>query len=78
MVLNVSNEVRQACKECPRGQACLDDDTGYLCPVSCCVDGALYFITCKHEGPCPYKHALWERLVCDCPIRREIYHKYKV
>ncbi|MHC4768852.1 MAG: hypothetical protein ACYTEI_09100 [Planctomycetota bacterium] len=78
MVLNVSNEVRQACRECPRGFSCLDEGSGHLCQVSCCVDGTLHFIICEHDGPCPYKHPLWDRFVCDCPVRREIYHKYRV
>jgi hypothetical protein len=77
MVLYVSNEARQACTECPRGFSCLEEN-GDLCRISCCVDGALHFITCAHEGPCPYKHAVWERLICNCPVRREIYSKYKI
>jgi hypothetical protein len=76
--LLVSNNVRQATRDCPREFGCLVERNGDLCKVSCCVDGAMVFVTCEHEGPCPYKHEVWERVLCACPVRREIYNRYRV
>ncbi|MHC4127292.1 MAG: hypothetical protein ACYSUA_03830 [Planctomycetota bacterium] len=78
MVFYVSDAATQACVKCPRGHSCLQKGEGGLCRVSSCVDGAMHFIACAHDGPCPYKQPVWERLVCSCPVRREIYNKYKV
>ncbi len=78
MVYHVSKEAVQACVKCPRGLSCLEESDRDLCRVASCVDGAMHFITCAHDGPCPYKQPVWERLLCNCPVRREIYNKYKV
>lgn len=78
MVYNVSRAAIEACTECPRDHACLHEDGDKLCRISGCVDGAVYFITCADENPCPYKRPAWGRVYCNCPIRREIYHKYDV
>ncbi|MHC4217054.1 MAG: hypothetical protein ACYSU7_01230 [Planctomycetota bacterium] len=76
--LYVSNDARQATRKCPRHLGCLTERNGDLCKVSCCVDGAMLFVTCEHEGPCPYKHDVWERVLCTCPVRREVYNRYKI
>jgi hypothetical protein len=78
MVYHVSKEATEACTECPRDQACLQKDRAELCRVSCSVDGAWHFVVCAHEGPCPYKQKLWDRVLCGCPVRREIFRRYKV
>ena len=78
MVFNVSDAATQACTECSHGQSCLQEGTESLCKVSSCVDGAVHFIACAHDGPCPYKQPVWDRFRCNCPVRREIYNKYKV
>jgi hypothetical protein len=77
MVLYVSDEARRACTQCPKGLSCLDE-SGEFCPISCRVDGSLFFVICAHDGPCPYKHEMWERPVCLCPVRREIFSKYRI
>jgi hypothetical protein len=77
MVLYVSNKAKQAGTECPRDFSCLQD-SGDLCKISCCVDGALHFITCGREGNCPYKRPAWGRFLCTCPVRKEIYKRYKI
>jgi hypothetical protein len=77
MVFYVNRATIEACTECPRGHACLHESRQELCRVSGCVDGAMHFVVCVHEGPCPYKHSVWDRILCNCPIRREIHNKYK-
>jgi hypothetical protein len=76
--LHVSDDAKRAADKCPRLFGCLAGANGDLCKVSSCVDGAMVFVTCEHEGPCPYKHDVWERTLCTCPVRREIYKRYKL
>jgi hypothetical protein len=78
MVFHVSKAATEACTRCPRAHACLQESEEDLCSVSGCVDGAMHFVVCAHEGPCPYRQTVWERPLCSCPVRREIYNRYKV
>ncbi len=64
---------------------CLHDfkclkDKNYMCTVAkvnSCIDGKILFIDCpKHE--CRYRLSFGDGSICQCPVRKDIYNKYRV
>jgi len=78
MKVYVSNEVMQSTTGCKKGFSCLEDNKKDLCKIGTSVDGEVHFIVCLNETNCSYERSYEEGFICDCPIRKEIYNKYKI
>ena len=82
MKFEIADEIQNRAIYCTKDLNCLEDDTQRvcpLCPVAKCIDGGTYFIKCLGNNDCHYRepiHGLY--LQCNCPVRMEIYNKYKV
>ena len=62
--------------ECEKAFACLNDQED-LCKVTYCVSGKVHFLECN-ERKCKFKTQFGDGNFCTCPVRIEIYNKYKV
>lgn len=78
MELQVSLEARRATKMCPSGFSCLAGDRKNLCVVESCVNGEVIFVRCLHDGNCSYRHPFGNGNFCVCPVRKEIFDRYKI
>ena len=78
MQLYVSKEVIQATTGCKKKFSCLGDKNKDLCTIGTSMDGKVHFIVCLDEINCSYQRSYGEEFICDCPIRKEIYNKYKI
>ena len=78
MKLYVSNEVMQATSDCKKGFSCLGGKSKDLCKIGTSFDGEIHFIVCLDEIKCSYNRSHEDGIICDCPIRKEIYNKYKI
>ncbi len=78
MKLYVRHEVMQATTGCKKGFSCLEDKKKDICKIGICFDGKLHFIACIDEINCFYQRSYGENFICDCPIRKEIWNKYKI
>jgi hypothetical protein len=74
----VSEEIRLSASGCTKGQTCLSGGSDGLCQVVFCVNCKLLGILCREETFCTYKHVMEDRTCCTCPVRLEIYTKYKL
>jgi hypothetical protein len=73
----IGDETRQCTMRCKKGFACLAGERE-LCAVEHCVDGVVHFIRCKNSVPCSYQLNFGDGVVCLCPIRKELYNRYKL
>ncbi|HCE43880.1 MAG TPA: hypothetical protein DET40_10065 [Lentisphaeria bacterium] len=78
MEINISDEAMKAASKCPNGLSCLEDQGGNLCKVASCIAGEFIFITGENNKPCPYRHVSETMNICLCPVRRELYIKYRI
>lgn len=78
MNLYVNNEVMQATTGCKKRFSCLGGKRKDLCKIGTCIDGEIHLIVCLNETNCSYQRSYGEEFICDCPIRKKIYNKYKI
>ena len=77
MALHVSDELLKAATCCRKGFSCLDDSK-HMCKVETCINGTFFFVKCKDDGYCPYKTSVGMDYCCNCPVRKELYNKFKI
>jgi len=63
---------------CEQNFKCLKNDLTELCKVENCFNGEIHFIQCSDKLVCNYKQIFGSSSICTCPVRREIYNKYKI
>ena len=78
MELFVNDDIKQSVKFCSNHHACLNGQNKNICDVISTLNSYECYVNCKINRDCSYKHTLNERILCTCPIRIEIYSKYKV
>ena len=79
MTFDVSDEAKQAATRCKKDFSCLKGDRDCLCTVERVVGGQVFFVSCQQQNHCPYKHRYgFADFFCACPVRKEIYNKYKL
>jgi len=82
MKFEIADEIQKRTLYCTKEFACLEDDTRSLCPlcpVVKCIEDRTHYIKCLGNNDCHYRasiHRLYFK--CTCPVRMEIYNKYKV
>ncbi len=68
----------QAATNCKKKFSCLAGTKSDVCQVLSCYDDDIHFILCADNQYCSYQKKVSERVYCDCPVRKEIYDKYKI
>jgi len=74
----ISDESRQAATRCAKGFACLTGDRKDLCAVETCIGEKVHFVKCLQVGNCAYQHPFGSGHFCTCPVRKELFNKYKI
>jgi len=74
----VNEHVKTAASRCCKEYSCLSENPGSLCRVIFCVNSKILGVLCTEEDFCTYKHTMEDRTCCTCPVRLEIYEKYKL
>lgn len=76
MNIKIDDDIIQKTTKCRKNFSCLSGETP-LCKVDECMGGAI-FIKCKEQNPCEYRAYFGYSQICCCPIRKELYHRYKI
>ncbi len=74
----ISSDIKAATKECRKNFSCLTENGKEMGKVVFCVDCRVLGILCNSDEPCFYRYSVDERTYCICPMRKEIYAKYKL
>jgi len=74
----VSDDARQKAAQCDKCFACLQPDGAPLCKVDHCVEEQVHFLACLNDLHCAYACKFGGKDYCTCPVRKEIYQRYKI
>jgi hypothetical protein len=81
MKYNIPKEVVEKSAACDKHLKCLTSASHELCPVRFrSVNEAVTFIECATNKDCPFLETFTspDMAICNCPVRKEIFQRYKV
>lgn len=78
MTFHINDETKLAAHRCNFKYSCLLNSNWKPCKVIGVFDNEEYFVFCENEVKCNFQSDYEERVLCTCPVRKEIYDKYKV
>jgi hypothetical protein len=78
MEIEIDKNTLKQTLHCESDFKCLKNDLTCLCKVENCFNGEIHYIKCADNFYCNYKMLFGSSTVCTCPVRREIYNKYKI
>lgn len=76
MNIKVDDNILQKTTKCRKKFSCLSGETP--CGVELCIDNKIHFIKCVSNKSCNYRVSFGYSDVCTCPIRKELYNRYKI
>ena len=77
MNIKVDENIIRETTKCRKKHACLSGETPF-CTVELCIDNEIYFIKCESNELCSYRVPYGYSYVCICPVRKELYNRYKI
>lgn len=78
MDISVSDEAIKATTKCRKFFSCLKEKDRNFCAVANCINEEILFMKTLKNACCPYQQAFGNEFLCDCPVRKEIFVKYKI
>ncbi|VVB84584.1 Uncharacterised protein [uncultured archaeon] len=76
--LKLNDGIIKSADRCKKNHSCLSGDSDNLCKVEMCVGDKIHFIKCLNENLCSYRIPFGYSFVCTCPVRKELYNRFKV
>ncbi len=78
MEIKISDEIIKSATECDNSLQCLKNPENIKCKVERCIEKEVHFIKCLYKSTCSYKMSFGHSYLCNCPVRKEIFNKYKI
>jgi len=78
MTIRVSNGTLKRTTKCTCSFQCLKDDVRDVCTVDRCIQDEFCFLKEQKERECPYRTPFGYSYICTCPIRNELYRRYRI
>jgi len=76
--MKINDDFIKNANKCKKDHSCLSGDATSLCKIEFCIEDKVHFIKCIDENPCNYRIPFGYSYVCTCPVRKELYNRYKV
>ena len=78
LVIKIDESIIKTAVECEKDCVCLSSTSHNLCAVTHSVHDKIVFIECMNNEQCIYRNSFgFNSYICHCPVRNEIYRKYK-
>jgi len=77
VALEVDNQTIQKTTKCPSAFKCQSDEAYPLCAPESSIPGYGLFVQPPEANSCHYKMSFGNGFICTCPIRYEIFTRYK-
>jgi hypothetical protein len=74
----VSDLIVKATTKCKKGFSCLSEKTGCMCKAISSSPDHTVVIKPSSSDPCTYHRTLGNAHYCLCPVRNDIYNRYKI
>jgi hypothetical protein len=78
MTVNVSDLIKKATSKCKKGFACLSGKVECMCGVESEGKDHTVVIRPQYTTPCEYLKSGEGQHYCLCPVRNDIYRRYKI
>jgi hypothetical protein len=79
MEIEISDDILQRTTRCRQDFSCLFGQTSHLCKVKSAVGHTVLFIEKPVDDKrCDYQIPFGYDFICVCPVRNEIYRRYKI
>jgi hypothetical protein len=78
MAVKVSDVIVKATTRCKKGFACLSGKVECMCGVESTSEDHTVVIKPKYTTPCQYRNSREGMHLCLCPVRNDIYRRYKI
>ena len=78
MNVEISEDALRKTERCPRGMQCLKNGGRPECRVERMVVGNGVFVYSKDFNICSYRISHARSYVCICPVRIELFQRYKI
>jgi hypothetical protein len=76
--IEIDEEIRKSARKCEINLACLSERDHKLCPITSTAGKKMLCLDCTSGRRCNYRVNYGvSAFLCTCPIRKEIYRKYK-
>ncbi len=77
MNLIVDDNIIKKTTKCRKNFCCLSGKKPF-CNVELCIEKSIHFIKCASNESCGYRVPFGYSYICVCPIRKELYNRYKI
>ena len=78
MKIVIPEEVIQKASKCNKDFRCLTGKEGSLCRIIRYLRDDMYFVKYLDSKDCPFLEPHKKTALCNCPVRHEIFHSYKI
>ena len=79
MVRKVDEKTRKKARKCDKAFQCIYDETPNICAVDNTTGyDSVYFVESPVDMFCPYCYGFADGYMCTCPVRHDLYQKYKM
>jgi hypothetical protein len=78
MTVKVSDLIVEATTKCKKGFACLSGKVESMCRVESSSKDCTLVIKPQFTTPCEYRNIRDGKHYCVCPVRNDIYKRYKI
>lgn len=77
--MDIDEKTIKETTQCRHNMDCLKNEEHHCIKtkVKDCIEGKLHFMHCT-DYSCTYRMHYGNSEICHCPIRKEIYNKYKI
>ncbi len=78
MHIQISEDTIKKTTKCQKSFSCLSGERKDLCEVESCVNDEIHFLKCMYNSLCRYRVPFGYSSVCTCPVRKELYNRYRI
>ncbi len=77
MKTKVDDNILRETTKCRKNFSCLNGEKP-ICTVEFCIENTVHFVKCASNDSCVYRVPFGYSYVCICPVRKELYNRYKI
>ena len=77
-MIDIPENIRKSATKCSDNLSCLANSKDCLCDVEDLYGNVLFIKRPDTRRHCEYSMHFGESVVCNCPVRKKLYHLHKI
>ena len=78
MKIEIHQDIIQQAFKCTKNLQCLSGKKEDICKIVFYMNDDMNFVKCHGDKGCPYLELHNKTELCNCPVRKEIFLRYKI